>query len=259
MPGDLSPNRTLNRFCTIINCFSEENPVLSLTDIANQIGLPMSTTHRFLKSMESQGLLLHSNGGKYYQLGYQLIRWGNIALASVDLRRIALPILQHLANKTGETAVLSVPDGTNAIWVAMIESRHNVRLASKVGQRLDLHAGASSKVLWAFLPQDELFRLLDEIELIPKMPNTITNKEAMCSELMAIRERGFATSFEETDEGAMGVAAPVFDHKSALIAGIGVVAPISRISKENVSRVVQPVLEAGQELSRCLGADPKIL
>ena len=54
----------------------------------------------------------------------------------------------------------------------------------------------------------------------------------------------------------MGVATPVFDHKSALIAGIGVVAPTSRISKENVSQVVQPVLEAGQELSRCLGADP---
>ena len=256
MTGDLSPNRTLNRFCSIINCFSETNPILSLTDIANQIGLPMSTTHRFIKSMESQGLLLHSNGGKYYQLGYQLIRWGNIALASVDLRRTALPILQHLANITGETAVLSVPDGNSATWVEMIESRHNVRLASKVGQRLDLHAGASSKVLWAFLPSDQLIRLLDEIELKPKMPNTITDKEAMRMELLAIRERGYATSFEETDEGAMGVAAPVFDHQSALVAGIGLVAPTSRVSKENVSQVVQPVLEAGEELSRCLGAVP---
>ena len=153
MPGDLSPNRTLNRFCNIINCFSEENPVLSLTDIANQIGLPMSTTHRFLKSMESQGLLLHSNGGKYYQLGYQLIRWGNIALASVDLRRIALPILQHLVNKPGRQLFYLYWMETRAIWIEMIESRHNVRLASKVGQRLDLHAGASSKVLWAFLPR----------------------------------------------------------------------------------------------------------
>ena len=79
MASDLSANRTLNRFCNIINCFSEESPVLSLTDIANLIDLPMSTTHRFLKAMESQGLLLHSNGGKSYQLGYQLIRWGNIA------------------------------------------------------------------------------------------------------------------------------------------------------------------------------------
>ena len=97
-------------------------------------------------------MLLHSNGGKYYQLGYQLIRWGNIALASVDLRRIAVPILQHLVNETGETAVLSVPDGNTAIWIEMIESKHNIRLTSKVGQRLDLHAGASSKVLWAFRP-----------------------------------------------------------------------------------------------------------
>lgn len=254
MPGDLSPNRTLNRFCDIINCFSEEEAVLSLTDIATKIGLPMSTTHRFIKAMESYGILLHANGGRSYQLGYQLIRWGNIALASVDLRRIAIPVLEHLVKVTGETAVLSVLDGSTSIWIEMIESRHTIRLTSKIGQRLGLHAGASSKVLWAFQDPAEVERLFHSVELTPKLPNTITDIDAMHKELNTIRERGYATSFEETDPGAMGVAAPVYDHRGELVAGIGIVAPISRIPQDQVNQVVKPVLDAGQELSKCLGA-----
>jgi DNA-binding IclR family transcriptional regulator len=116
-----------------------------------------------------------------------------------------------------------------------------------------LHAGASAKVLWAFLPEPEIKRILDEIDLVPLRPNTITSRVGMCAELAAIRQRGYATSFEETDLGAMGVAAPVCDHTGQVIAGIGIAAPLSRISPEKVQEIAPVVLEAGRELSRLLG------
>ncbi len=131
------------------------------------------------------------------------------------------------------------------------------RLAMRVGQSLQLHAGASSKVLWAFLPDEEIERILHEIEYIPLEKNTITDPERMRAELGAIRERGYATSFEETDSGAMGVAAPVYDHAGQAVAGIGIAAPAARIPPARVPEIARTVLEASRELSRRLGAPLK--
>ncbi len=253
MPKAESASRAINRLCDILNSFTEQETVLTLTEISRRIGLPKSTTHRFLEALVSQGLL-YSENGRGYQLGHQLIHWGVLAQASIDLRNLALPVLRGLMESTGETAILSMRFGSVGAWVEMIESRHPVRLALRVGQSVPLHAGASSKVLWAFLPEAEIERLLGQIELTRFEKNTITDPQAMRDELCAIRERGYATSFEETDRGAMGVAAPIYDHTGQLAAGIGIAAPITRVTREHVPEVARHVLAAGQELSHKLGA-----
>jgi DNA-binding IclR family transcriptional regulator len=158
---------------------------------------------------------------------------------------------------TGETAILSMRFGNVAAWVEMIESRHPVRLALRVGERLQLHAGASSKVLWAFLPSAEIEALMAQVELAPLERNTITSPEQMRRELATIREQGYATSFEETDRGAMGIAAPVYDHTGRAVAGIGIAAPVTRIPPEEAPGIARHVLVAGRALSQRLGA-PKI-
>lgn len=254
MPPADSAIRAINRICDILNSFSEDDHALSLTEISHRIGLPKSTTYRFLEALESQGLLTREPHDQGFRLGYQLIRWGTLAQNGLDLRNLAVPILRDLAAATGETAILSVRYGTVGIWLELIESRQPVRLAMHVGQRIMLHAGASSKVLWAFLPDEERERLLQEVELVPLRPKTITSPDLMRTELQAIRERGYATSFEETDEGAMGIAAPVYDHTGQPVAGIGIAAPLSRVPPERAVELAQPVLQAGYELSRRLGA-----
>lgn len=237
-----------------MNCFGEERQILTLTEISRAIDLPKSTTHRFLEAMESQGMLNRDPDGGKYQLGYQMIRWGTLAQASIDLRSEALPTLRSLSQITGETAILSMRHGHTGFWVEIIESRQPIRLAMHIGQRLMLHAGASSKVLWAFLPDAEIEQILQELDLVPLEKNTITEREKLRQELCKIRNQGYATSFEETDNGAMGVAAPVYDHNGQPIAGIGIAAPITRITPDKVPDVARYVLEASRELSRRLGA-----
>ena len=248
-----SASRAINRLCDILNSFNEREPVLTLTEISQRIDLPKSTTHRFLEALVSQGLL-YSENNRGYRLGPQLIHWGMLAQESIDLRDLALPVLRLLMDNTGETAILSMRFGSAGAWVEMVESRHPVRLAVRVGENLQLHAGASSKVLWAFLPPEESEQLFKQVALNPLEKNTITTPEAMRSELAAIRERGFATSFEETDRGAMGIAAPVYDHTGKLVAGIGIAAPVNRVTPEHVPEIARHVLAAGRELSTKLGA-----
>lgn len=247
---------TINRMCDVLNTFSEDKPILTLSDIGRRINLPKSTTHRLLAMLEEQGVLIRENEGRGYRLGYQLIRWGMLAQNSLDLHNLGLPVLQKLSVDTQETAVLSVIDYANmaAVWLEQIESPQAVRWVKRVGQQVYLHAGASSKVLWAFLSEEEIENILNRIELIPIQPNTIIDKDKLRRDLRAIHERGYAVSIEETDMGAMGVAAPVFDHRDKVVAGIGIIAPISRIPEAQIPEMARMVLKAGHELSRLFGS-----
>lgn len=245
---------TLNRVCLILNAFTESERILTLTEISKRIQLPKSTTHRMLEAMECHALIVREPHGLGYQMGYQLIRWGTLALTNLDLRNTALPILQTLAASTNESAVLSARYGYFAMWIEMVESRQPVRLAIRVGEPLHLHAGASAKVLWAFLPDSEIERILKGIKLVPLKPNTITSPETMRADLQMIRERGYAVSYEETDFGAMGIAAPIYNHMGQPIAGLGIAAPVTRVPPERVQELALHVLTSSQELSLKLGA-----
>ncbi len=247
---------TVNRLCSILNAFSEEKKVLTLTEISRMVSLPKSTTFRLLSALESKGMLTRDADGRNYRLGYTLIQLGILAQNSIELRNLALPVLRKLSEETRETSVLSVLDRYNnvGVWVDQIESTQAVHWSRRVGNPLKLHAGASSKVLWAFLPDQDVEAILNQIELTPFLPNTITSKERMRAEIMEIRRCGYAVSFEETDSGAMGVAAPIYNHTNQPVAGIGIIGPVARIFEEQIPEIAGHVLQASQELSRALGA-----
>jgi IclR family acetate operon transcriptional repressor len=249
-----SPARSVIRIADVLNCFTSEEPVHNLTAISQRVGLARSTTHRLVNALTSQGFLMRDVHGRGYRLGYQVLHWGMVAQAGLDLRAEAQPILRALTRSVDETAILTVRDGSRGLYLDIVESSHPVRLAMQVGQLLRLHAGASSKVLLAFLSDAELEQVLSTIEFAKLTPHTITDPDKFRNELSVIRTRGYATSFEETDQGAMGIAAPVYDRSGQSVAGIGVAAPLSRIPPERVPEVAPLIMEAGRQLSERLGA-----
>ncbi len=249
-----STYRTINRFSDILNAFEETENALTLSEISRKIHLPKSTTFRFLEAMTAAGLLTFREDQHGYVPGSQLIRWGRIAQERLDLRNLALPLMRKLTESTGEMTVLSIRDGNWGMWIDQIESKHPIRLANRSGNRLMLHAGASSKVLLAFLPEDQMMKIVNDIDLIPLSTNTITNKNELIKELEQIRLQGYATSIEETDTGAMGIAAPVYDFTLNVVAGLGIAAPLSRISIDQFSDYAEQVMNTCDELSVLLGA-----
>jgi len=244
---------TLERVCSILNSFSEDRPILTLTEISRQVNLPKSTTHRLIEALKNQGMIIADFYGRGYQLGYQMVRWGTLAQVSMDLRNTSLPIMHSLVNQTDETVILSVLYQNMGIWIEKVECQQPIRLALRMGKPLVLYAGASSKILWAFLPQNEINEILSQIKFEKFLPNTIADSETMRNELEDIRQRGYATSFEETDPGAMGVAAPIYNHKGKVIAGIGIVAPHNRVPAERVPEIARYVVAAGDAISRRMG------
>lgn len=245
---------TVDRLVRIIDSFSSSRLSWTLTDLSEHLELPKSTLHRFLGSLEAHGIMRQDEETKRWHLGYHLLVWGNLAEQSTGLRDIARPVMRDLVGETGETALLTVYHAQEVVCVAKVESSHSVRLALDVGSRRATHAGASSKVLMAHLPDEEIDVIVRDQGLPKLCVSTITDRDELEAELEGIREQGYAKSVEETDLGAWGVATPIRDWDGEVIAAIGVAGPTSRLGDELTQQYVSCCQKAAQRISSALFA-----
>jgi DNA-binding IclR family transcriptional regulator len=250
--------RTIDRLVEILDCFSHDQTALSLSDLSERLNLPKSTLHRFLVGLESHGVLRRDVDDRRWRLGYHLLIWGNLAAESSALWEIAKPIMRDLAAASGETTILTVYHDREVICIDMCETSHSVRLKMEVGARQAAHAGASSKVLLAYLPEEEILAIIAEKGLPKLCANTITDAEVLRAELACIRERGFAESCEETDLGAWGVAAPIKDWKGRVVGAIGLAGPTQRYSDEKVKQYVTLCRASAAQISAFLNVGAQI-
>jgi IclR family KDG regulon transcriptional repressor len=244
--------KTVDRLVKILDCFSPQQPVRSLTELSEQLQLPPSTLHRFLVSLESHGILRRDPGDKRWQLGYRIFIWGSIAAESTGLRNVARPIMRDLVVATGETAILTVYHEHEVICIDKVETSHSVRMTLEAGTRRPPHAGASSKILMAYLPEEEIQAIIRDQGLPKVCTNTITDPDELMAELARVRECGYAESREETDLGAWGVATPIRDRNGAVVAAIGIAGPSSRFTNQLVQQYVVLCRQAAQRISALL-------
>lgn len=244
--------KTVDRLVKVLDCFTPEQPVWSLAELSDQLQLPPSTLHRFLVSLEAHGILRRDLSDKRWQLGYRTFIWGSLAAESTGLRHIARPILRELVAATGETSILTVYHEQEVICVAKVETSHSVRMTLEVGSRRPPHAGASSKVLMAYLPEEEIQAIIRDKGLPKLCTNTITDPDELMAELARIRERGYAESREETDLGAWGVATPILDRTGGAVAAIGIAGPSSRFTDQLIQQYVVLSRQAAERISALL-------
>lgn len=245
--------QVLERTFGILEVFSEARPEWSTTDIARSLGLPVPTVHRILTALKRLGYVSQHEQTRQFRLGAAALSLGERARAVADLRPVAIGPLRQLSDDTGETALLTVltPERNRGVCLERVETSQPLRLSVQPGRQLPLHAGASQKALLAFMPDDEIERLIAG-PLERCCHSTITSPRALRRELKAIRARGWASSYEETNVGVWGVAVPVLSG-SDVICAVGIAGPIPRLTVERVRRDVRLVHEAGLVIGRALG------
>ena len=244
----------VDRLVRILDSFSAEQPAWSLAELSAHLQLPKSTLHRFLVSLETHDILRRNSDDRLWRPGYRLLGWGELADKTLGLNNLARPLMSQIAASTGEMVVLTVYSEHEAVCTEVIDTRHSVRLALEVGTRRPIHAGASSKILTAYLPETEVQAVIRDRGLPKLCTNTITEAEELLAELARIRELGYAQSIEETDPGAWGIATPIFDHGGAMVGSIGIAGPIQRYSEDLARHYVALCRAACQRLSEQLGA-----
>ncbi len=245
--------QVLERTFAILEVFSETRPEWSTTDIARAVDLPVPTVHRILVALRRLGYVNQHDDTKRFRLGLGALVLGERAHVAADLRPIAIGPLRQLARATGETAVLTVltPERDRGVCLERVETTQPLRLAVQPGLQLPLHAGASQKVLLAFMPDQDIDRaLMQPLERFCR--STITSAAAMRHELETIKAQGWAGSYEETDVGVWGIAVPVLS-SSDVVCAIGIAGPCARLRAHRVREDLRFVHESAAAVARALG------
>ncbi len=242
--------RTLKRALDVLLCFDLDNKKLTMTEIAKKISLAKSTTLRFITALEKEGFLV-KNEDNTYTLGYKIYYLGTIAKESIELRKIALPIMQSLQARFNETVNLYIYEDDKIVCFEQIESSHALKRTVRIGDRFPIWSGASGRSILAFLGEDEINRYINETK--PLTDYTITDINDIKKELQRIRELKYTVSHDEREIGVACVAAPIFDAYHNVIGSISMSGPSLRFTDEFVDEIKTHVYEAGKEISSNLG------
>lgn len=247
-PRNRKYSQSLERGLAVLGCFTAERPMLGITDIANQLGLNKSTTHRYATTLVALGYLEQSSSSPKYRLGLRVIDLGMSALNSLGLRDHAHPELEELCQRSGYTVNLAVLEGTEIRYIDRVRS---LRREQQTKIDLDLHPGAKlpayctamGKVLLAHLPEEELReRIAGMATLSKRAPHTITSKSALSKELTQVREESFAVNNEELTPGLVAIARPVRNEAREVVAAVNMAAHTSTISLEQLVDALDPQL-----------------
>jgi IclR family acetate operon transcriptional repressor len=244
--------RSVERALDILLSFTLEKPTLSLTQIAEHVGMHKSTIHRLLTTLEAKRFVTRDKATGMYQLGFRFIELASIMLQDIDINRWAQPYLQHLAVLSGETVDLAVLDGDHVVYLQVFESPQRVKIAAAVGEKLPMHCTATGKAFLAYLPEYQANEVLTR-GMYRFTDRTLISQEDLYQDLFETRERGFAISMGEFEKDINAVAAPILDANGCPIAVIAIVGPSFRLDYDCMLRLGQSLLETTSTIAREVG------
>ncbi len=244
-------NKTVVKSMELLNLFIEHSR-LSLNEMVELSGIPKTSIHRMVGSLEGMDLLQKGQDGKY-ALGLLFLQFGQLVAERLDIRQIALPAMTALRDRAEEAVNLIIRDGKEAIYIEKLDTNHPVRLYTKIGRRSPLYAGACSRIILSFMEEKERERYLQEVELVAISHGTITDIERLRQELKLAREKGYTISYSELENDTVSIAAPIFDHTSRLAAGLSIAGPQVRFGEERLPELIHQLQKTAEEISRELG------
>ncbi|HYB11258.1 MAG TPA: IclR family transcriptional regulator [Alphaproteobacteria bacterium] len=244
--------RAATRIPRLLCLLAGEPEGTTLSRLSATSGTPKSSLLALLRALTESGFVLHRDGR--YAIGPEAVKLASSIVALRSFPDIAIPVVDALADATGESALLAelAPDGAAAVYIYKAESKSALRFIAEVGSREPLYASAVGRVLLAFQPKVFRDRYVAHTKLIPLTSRTTKSKAELRRIVDAVCRERRAVSFEETIEGVAGIAAPVFDRTGNLLAGLVIGAPVAR-AQPRVEALANEVANAADEISRLMG------
>jgi len=218
--------KTADRTLDLLELFSREQRPMSLSELAEQMGIPGSSAHGLVKTLQSRGYLYEINRKQgYFPTKKLSVMAGSITRAMPLLDRLE-PYLSQLRDDTEETVVLAKQQGDLVVYLDVLEPNQGVRFSPNTGELKHLHSTASGKAILASMPEHVREKFLFRIPLERCTPNTITEVERLRQAIEVGRERGWCDIEGENIPDLMAIAAPVTINDETFVIVIG--GPIQR-------------------------------
>lgn len=238
----LRPVKSLLRALDVLEVLAASDRPLTVAEIAARAGASRTAAYNVITTYEIRGLLRRDSQGRYV-LGWGLFELGERARSHSDLSDAARPVVEDLAESTGETVLLGVLDQGSVIYVEKAESRRSVRMVEAPGRRLALHESATGLVLLAYAAPAFRERYLADGGLPDRLVD-MTDQ---------IRARGYAASVQDLDPDLTSASVPVPGPHGEPVAALTVAGPASRFTRERIDEFLPGILGAAAAISKALG------
>ena len=255
-PGDGATNgghvKSADRVMSVLDLVAA-NGTMSFSEIVEGLGVPKSSAHALLRTMQDRKYLSLDADSKEYRLGNRIWELAQAHHGIEDLRTLMKPLMDRLVERTGETVQLARLDGVEAVYLELSESPHPVKLTSRPGARLPAHTSAIGKSLLASLDPEEAGRRLGDEPLEKLTEHTIADPAELLEELKRIRTAGYSSDDEEFAVGLRCLAMPVHDATGRPIAAMSVSVPTPRYSRKGMADARRALAETVDQAAELLG------
>jgi DNA-binding IclR family transcriptional regulator len=248
--------RTVEKALKLLDLFTVAAPQWGLSDIARAAGLDKATTLRMLSALVHHGMLDQQADTRKYRLGPTVLKLARVRESSFPAASVVQPVLNRLAEFTGETAHASLAASGHLLTIAIAEPQRTTRVHVDPSEPLPFHATASGIAYLAFAPEGATESVLRSGGLSACTPHTHSLPEELRADIADARQRGFAIARKTFEDEVIGIAAPVFDWSGYAQCAIGVASVASRVTPESERKVASVAVGAGIEVTRAMGAEP---
>ena len=229
---------------SMLACFTAGHPVRGIADMAQELDLGRSTTHRYATTLVTLGYLEQGPSRKY-RLSSRVCDVGLSLLDSMVVRRVAREHLKELRARAGRTTSLGVLGGAEVTyidrWLGSRRGQYAIDAGIGLGTRLPVHCSAAGKALLARLPEAEQRELIAKLRLTKRGPKSITTKTALRVELeRVVADGGLAVEDEELLADRRALAAVVVGEEGVAVAAVELAVPAQAYARERLVKELGP-------------------
>lgn len=234
---------------SLLDEVAENQSELGISDLSRRLQISKSTISGITQALTDLGALRQDPLTKKFSLGPTLVKLGNQAKSEVDLRTVARPFMEELSQKYRETVFLGTFDERQGITIIeKADSPADLKISVPVGTRIPLFAGAAGKVFLSYLRETKLNKILTEKKLPQYTENSITNTADYVRELEEVRQRGYATDFEEYLRGVNAICVPIIDPSNRPAGAIWIVGFSTFFTGEKLDEAIAYTLSAAKNI-----------
>jgi DNA-binding IclR family transcriptional regulator len=251
-----NPIRALAKAVHLLEQLAEEREATPRR-LAELLEEPRTTTYRLLGSLQALDLVEPGSQPGTYRLGWKLMRLGAAVVERLDERQAALPVMERVHERVGETVFLLVRRGFDAVCIERLEGLRVRSLALRLGGALPLHVGAGPRALLAWEPLEVWEEYVSAGKLTALTEKTPTTRAALFAELEETRRQGYAVSDEDVTPGIASLGAPIFDYTGEIRAALSIGGLKSLVLGDSRDEFVALLVEGAREISAALGHRPE--
>lgn len=250
--GDPNFMTSLARGLTVIQAFSQQRRLMSISQISQKTGIPRAAVRRCLYTLNKLGFV-SAEDGRNFALRPRILSLGHAYLASTPLAKAAQPVLRHISNTLNESSSIAILDGDDILYIARASTSRIMTIDLDIGSRLPAAHTSMGRVLLAYLPTEERDAHLARTKLIQYTPHTLITVADLRAELDKVRTQGYAIIDQELEIGLRSIAVPIASSDGKVVAAINIGVQAARVSISDLETRVLPVLRTGaNELSLLL-------